>query len=123
MSMKKLLTIIAALALVGVAWLFYEYKQIAGEAEARVEKDIRWLMTKFEQGDYDQQLRLASKTHLETQLMIQGIDENNRFVRGYHSLFIENGEHSCLLSEVVYEFREPSLHDQRWLKTKEGCLP
>lgn len=123
MSMKKLRTIIAVLALIGVAWLFYEYKQIAGEAEARVEKDIRWLITAFEQGEFNAQLQLSEQTHLETQLVVQGVNENNRFVRGYHSLFIKSGERSCLLSEVFYENHEPSIQDQRWLKTAEGCLP
>jgi len=123
MAMKKIITPIIVLALIAIAWLFYEYKKIAGEAEARVEKDVRWLMTKFEQEDYDQQLNLAAKTHLETQLVVQGVNENNQFVRGYHSLFIENGERSCLLSEVVYEFREPKLLDQRWLALEDNCLP
>ena len=121
--MKKILTSILVLLLVVIGWLFYEYKQIAGEAEARVEKDIRWLMTKFENKDYSENLNLENQRHLETQLVIQGVNEMNKFVRGYHTLFIENGDRSCLLSEVTYENHEPSVQDQRWLQTAEGCLP
>lgn len=121
--MKRALLFLGAAILVFLVWTFIQYKQIAKEAEARVEQDVRWLMTRFEQGNVDDNLQLERKTHLQTQLVVQGVDEMNRFVRGYHSLFIEDGKRTCLLSEVGYEQRQPVLMGQRWLKTEEGCLP
>jgi hypothetical protein len=121
--MKNVKIAVIGLVVLGIGWLFYEYKKIAGEAEDRVAKDVRWLMTGFEGQDQIESLSLQNKTHLETQLMVQGVNEHNRFVRAYHSLFIESGTRSCLLSEVIYHNREPSLQQQRWLESDESCLP
>lgn len=123
LELNMIKKIFIALFIFAIAWLFYEYKKIAGEAEDRVAKDVRWLMTGFEGQDQIESLSLQNKTHLETQLMVQGVNEHNRFVRAYHSLFIESGTRSCLLSEVIYHNREPSLQQQRWLASDENCLP
>lgn len=123
MSMKNVKIAVIVLAVLGIGWLFYEYKQIAGEAEVRVAKDIRWLMDGFDEQEQVESLSLQNKTHLETQLVVQGVNEHNRFVRGYHSLFIHSGDRTCLLTEVVYENREPAIQKQHWLGPDDNCLP
>lgn len=120
--MKKILIYGFALVFILCAWLFYEYKQVAGFAEEQVESDILWLRLSFETSAKNGQADFVNRKHLETHLVQQSVDEHNRFLRHYGSLFIQEGEKQCLMTQVSYLNFNPSIEKQQWVDLESGCV-
>lgn len=122
--MKKILTGLVMLMVVVLAYVLYQYQNIAAEAEAQVERDIVWLEQGFRNQSSDAlQLEHKDDKYVQTQLVMQSVNEAQKFVRHYHSLFIKNGQRSCLLSQVTYFQMQPEIFKQTWLESAENCLP
>jgi antitoxin component YwqK of YwqJK toxin-antitoxin module len=119
--MKNIFTGITVLVFLFCGWLFYEYKQIAGEAEVQVEKDVLWLSLAFEDMDAVVGENLLDRKYLETQLMQQSINSENKFIRHYRSLFIQEGKKSCLETQVSYFNHNPEIEMQTWLSSGSIC--
>jgi hypothetical protein len=120
--MKKVFVVIAVLFFLGCSWLFYEYLDIAGAAEKQVEYDIKWLGSSFDISPLLLEEEHVNKTHLQTQLTRQRLDNESRFIRHYRSLFFKEGEKSCLESLVRYKNYQPVLHQQAWLPKGKPCI-
>ncbi len=122
--MKKALTFLVVLIIGAVGYVLYQYQNIAAEAEAQVERDIVWLEQSFRNQSSDAlQLDHKDDKYVQTQLVMQSVNEEQKFVRHYHSLFIKNGQRSCLLSQVTYFQMQPEMFKQTWLESAENCLP
>ena len=122
--MKKALTILVILIIAAAGYVLYQYQKVAAEAEAQVEKDIAWLEQGFRNQSSDAlQLEHKGDKYVQTQLVMQSVNEAQKFVRHYHSLFIKNGQRSCLLSQVTYFQMQPEMFKQIWLESAENCLP
>lgn len=122
--MKKALTILVILIIGAAGYVLYQYQKVAAEAEAQVEKDIAWLEQGFRNQSSDAlQLEHKDDKYVQTQLVMQSVNEAQKFVRHYHSLFIKNGQRSCLLSQVTYFQMQPEMFKQIWLESAENCLP
>ena len=119
--MKNIILVIGIAVFLLCGWIFFEYKQVAGEAEAQVEKDITWLRLGFNELDQVASESLINKKHLETQLMQQSVNDENLFIRHYRSLFIQDGKRSCLETLVSYENRQSNVETQRWLNDEVSC--
>jgi hypothetical protein len=120
--MKKIFITVAIIFFVGCGWLFYQYLHIASSAEKQVEEDILWLRHNFNTSAAFSQQTHADKKHLETQLIQQSLDLENRFIRHYHSLFIKDGNKSCLESLVRYQDYQPILEKEVWLAQGKLCI-
>jgi hypothetical protein len=120
--MKKILITIATIFFVGCGWLFYQYLDIASSAEKQVAEDILWLRDNFSTSAAFSQQQHVDKKHLETQIIQQSLDLENRFIRHYHSLFIKDGNKSCLESLVRYKNYQPILEKQVWLAQGKLCI-
>jgi hypothetical protein len=119
--MKNILTGLVALVFLFCGWLLYEYKQIAGEAEAQVEKDVTWLSLSFEGVDALAGESLLNKKYLETRLIQQSVNHEQKFIRHYRSLFIHEGKKSCLETTISYLDRHPNIEQQSWLGVNSTC--
>jgi hypothetical protein len=120
--MKKISITVAIIFFVGCGWLFYQYLHIASSAEQQVAEDILWLRDNFNTSTAFSLPAHADKKHLETQLIQQSLDLENRFIRHYHSLFIKDGNRSCLESFVRYQNYQPILKKQVWLAEGKLCI-
>ncbi|GAA6135426.1 hypothetical protein NBRC116188_22160 [Oceaniserpentilla sp. 4NH20-0058] len=121
--MKKIVAFLMLLALVGLAYIFYQYQQIAAEADIQVEADIQLLEKSYR----DQTSKALTGLHegekyVQTQLASQHINDEQKFVRVYHSLFIKNGVRNCLQSHLTYQQKQPNVQKQIWLKPDQYCL-
>lgn len=122
--MNKLVTALVVMLVVGMGYVFYQYQIIASEADEQVEKDIAFLEETFRErtsqalsGDHEKE------KYIQTALIFQSVNDEQQFVRHYHSLFIENGVRNCLQSQIVYLQKQATLHKQAWLQDTEVCLP
>jgi hypothetical protein len=120
--MKKVFVVIAVIFFLGCSWLFYEYLEIAGAAEKQVEYDIKWLGSSFDISPLFLEEEHINKKHLGTQLIQQRLDNKNRFIRHYRSLFIKSGKKSCLESLIRYKNYQPVLQQQDWLLKGKACI-
>lgn len=118
---KNILLGLIVLVFIFCGWLLYEYKQVAAEAEAQIIEDVLWLELSFDGVDTLAGVLMNNKKHLETKLIHQSIDGNNKFLRHYRSLFIREGNKSCLETEVSYLNRNPNIEQQIWLKNGSTC--
>ena len=122
--MNKLVTALIVMLVVAMAYVFYQYQTIATEEDEQVEKDIVFLEKTFRErssqaltGEHEKE------KYIQTALIFQSVNDEQQFVRHYHSLFIENGVRNCLHSQIVYLQKQASLHKQAWLQDTEACLP
>lgn len=118
---KNILLGLIVLVFIFCGWLLYEYKQVAAEAEAQIIEDVLWLELSFDGVDTLAGVSMNNKKHLETKLIHQSIDGHNKFLRYYRSLFIRDGNKSCLETEVSYLNRNPNIEQQIWLKNGSAC--
>lgn len=122
--MKKILMGLFVLALLGLGYVLYQYQQIAADADAQVEADIKLLEKTFREATSDALTGMhEGDKYIQTQLAYQHINDSQQFVRVYHSLFIQNGVRSCLASHFIYLQRQPKIQKQNWLENGENCLP
>lgn len=122
--MKKIVTFLVLLALVGLVYVFYQYQQIAAEADIQVEADIQLLEKSFREQTSEALTGLhEGEKYVQTQLTSQHINDEQKFVRVYHSLFIQNGVRNCLQSHLTYQQKQPNIKQQIWLEIGESCLP
>ena len=105
-----------------LAWLLYEYKQVASFAEQRVENDIAWLEKYFEDSTVLALSEHKNKKYLETKLMHQSVTDEQRFQRHYRSVFLLAGKKSCLESVLSYLNLLPVLEKQFWKESDEMCI-
>lgn len=124
MTRQRIIWILVACLIVGLAYLFYQYKQVAMQAEQQVEKDIRLIEQGFRDGSshWLQTEQHSGKRILKTQLVMQTIDEKNRFIRQYHSELVKEGERSCLQTRVIYPNKQAEILTQTFVQT-QMCLP
>ena len=122
--MNKLVTALIIMLVGAMAYVFYQYQIIASEADEQVEKDIVFLEKTFRErssqaltGEHEKE------KYIQTALIFQSVNDEQQFVRHYHSLFIENGVRNCLHSQIVYLQKQASLHKQAWLQDTQACLP
>jgi hypothetical protein len=122
--MNKIVTVILVGLLFAVGYVFFQYQEIASQADEQVEKDIAFLEAAFRDrssaalsGEHEQE------KYIQTALVLQSVNEAQQFVRHYHSLFIENGVRNCLLSKIIYLQKQTTLHEQVWLDDGKICLP
>jgi hypothetical protein len=118
---KNILLGLIVLVFIFCGWLLYEYKQVAAEAEAQIIEDVLWLELSFDGVDTLAGVSMNNIKHLETKLIHQSIDGNNKFLRHYRSLFIRDGKKSCLETEVSYLNRNPNIEQQIWLNNGSAC--
>lgn len=126
--MKKLLPIIGLLAICVFAYVTYQYQQNAGAALEQIAQDKHWLRSKLPEQQNQQEGPFADLAHhekkwVQTELVQQGVNDQRMFMRIYNSLFILNGQRSCLRTALIYPNREATIEDQRWLDGGEICLP
>ncbi len=126
--MKKLLPVIAAILFVVFAYVAYQYQQNASAALEQIQQDKHWLRETLPQQQADKRGPFTEPAHhekkwVQTELVQQGVNDNRMFVRIYNSLFILNGQRSCLRTALVYPQRQITIDDQRWLNDGESCLP
>jgi len=122
--MNKLVIAIVICIIVAVGYVFMQYQEIAADAEAQVEKDIAMLEDSFRNqssaalsGDH------KNEKYIQTQLVLQSVNEKNQFIRHYNSLFIENGVRQCLQSQIFYLHKQAKILQQDWLENDDNCLP
>ncbi|MGR6872041.1 hypothetical protein ACU6U9_06995 [Pseudomonas sp. HK3] len=122
--MNKVVSAFIVIVLIGLAYVFYQYQIIASEADEQVEDDIVFLEKTYRDrnsealtGDHEKE------KYIQTALVLQRVNDEQKFVRYYHSLFIENGVRNCLQSQIIYLEKQTTLLSQKWLPTDEGCLP
>ena len=122
--MNKLVVAIVICFVVAVGYVFVQYQEIAADAEAQVEKDIVLLEASFRNqtstaltGEHE------NEKYIQTQLVLQSVNEKNQFIRHYNSLFIENGERQCLQSQIIYLHKQAQILQQSWLDSDKNCLP
>jgi len=122
--MKKALTVLLILVLGFAVYTFIKYQEIAESAEKQVEDDIAFLESSFRNRT---SLALSgehqAEKYVQTALVLQSVNEEQQFVRHYHSLFIENGVRNCLASKIIYLQKQPTLLEQTWLSDGDICLP
>lgn len=122
--MKKWLLAILLLVISGLGYVFYQYQQIAAEADEQVEADIKLLEQEFRAQTSEALTGLHEQdNYVQTQLAFQHINAEQLYVRVYQSLFIKNGKRSCLQSHIVYQQKQPKIHQQIWLEESKNCLP
>lgn len=121
---KNIIYLLIACLVAGIAYLFYQYQTISQQAEKQVAEDIRLIEQPFRNGSshWLKTETHKNKTLLKTQLVTQSVDEQNRFIRHYHSKFIRAGEHSCLKTQIAYPQREAEIIEQSFVAT-QACLP
>ncbi|EAT12929.1 hypothetical protein HF888_01245 [Bermanella marisrubri] len=121
---KRIIYLLVVCLVAGIAYLFYQYQTISQQAEQQVTTDIKLIEQPFRNGSshWLQTEAHKNKTLLKTQLITQSVDDQNRFIRHYHSKFIRAGEHSCLKTQIVYPQREAEVLEQSFVDT-EACLP
>jgi len=121
---KRIIYLLIACLVAGIAYLFYQYQTISQQAEKQVAEDIRLIEQPFKNGSshWLQSEAHKEKALLKTQLITQSVDDKNRFIRHYHSKFIRAGEHSCFKTQVAYPQREAQIIEQSFVDT-ETCLP
>jgi hypothetical protein len=107
---------------IGCGWLFYQYLNIASSAEKQVLADIQWLQQSFKVSATFTQPQHLNKIHLETQLIQQSLDLENRFIRHYRSLFVKEGNRSCLESLLWYKNYQPEIEKEIWLAEGKVCI-
>jgi TorA maturation chaperone TorD len=122
--MNKIVTALVVCLLVAMGYVFYQYQEIASQADAQVEKDIQFLEASFR----DRSSESLSGVHeqekyVQSALVLQSVNEAQQFVRHYHSLFIENGARNCLLTKIIYLQKQTTLYEQVWLEDGQMCLP
>lgn len=122
--MNKIVTVLVIGLLVAIGYVFFQYQDIASQADAQVEKDIQFLEASFR----DRSSESLSGVHeqekyVQSALVLQSVNEAKQFVRHYHSLFIENGVRNCLLSKIIYLQKQTTLLEQVWLDEEQVCLP
>jgi hypothetical protein len=125
---KKLFIGLIVIGLLGVAWLFYQYQKTAGAADEQVEKDLHELRMV-----YDEKLENKSgvfldvehhgKIFLDRKLVNQSINEQRKYVRHYHGLYLREGLKSCLKTQVVYPNRKAVILSEKWTRLTKNCLP
>lgn len=126
--LKKIITLLIAGVFIFAIWAFSEYKKVAGEAEAQILADTQFLKSKLNeqklnaQGPFKEDL-FKELELVESQLMLQSVNDAQQFVRHYHSLFIYQGHTRCLLSKLIYPQRQSTLLSQQWLAEDMDCLP
>ncbi|MFT5594692.1 MAG: hypothetical protein ACI8SR_003084 [Oceanicoccus sp.] len=122
--MNKFVSAIVIIIVCGVGYVFYQYQQIAAEADEQVEKDIVFLESTFRDRSSD---ALAgdhvNEKYIQTALVLQRVNDKQQFVRHYNSLFIENGVRNCMQSTIMYLQKQATLLEQIWLSEEKGCLP
>jgi len=122
--MKKVLLGLFFLVLMALGYVFYQYQQIASEADAQVKADIKLLEKTFRESTSAALVDShEADKYVQTQLAYQHINQAQQYVRVYHSLFIQNGVRSCLASHIVYLQKQPNIQQQIWLESAENCLP
>jgi len=126
--MKKLLPLLGLAVVLTFAYVAYQYQQNASAALEQIQQDKHWLRETLPQQQTDKTGPFAESEHQEkkwvqTELVQQGVSEKRLFMRIYNSLFILNGQRSCLRTALVYPHREITIEDQRWLSEGESCLP
>ncbi len=125
---KKIIILLISAVFIFAAWAFIEYKKVAGEAEAQILVDTEYLKVQLSeqksnaQGPFSEDIFKEMKL-VESQLMLQSVNEAQQFVRQYHSLFIHQGHTRCLLSKLIYPQRQSTLLSQQWLAEGVDCLP
>jgi len=125
---KKIIVLLILAVFIFAAWAFIEYKKVAGEAEAQILVDTQYLKEQLKEQKSKSQGPFREDTFkelelVESQLMLQSVNEAQQFVRQYHSLFIYQGHTRCLLSKLIYPQRQSALLSQRWLAEGVDCLP
>ena len=122
--MNKLVTALVVMLVGAMGYVFYQYQIIASEADEQVEKDIAILEKTFRERSSDALTGDHEKEkYIQTALMFQSVNDQQQFVRHYHSLFIENGVRNCLKSQIVYLQKQATILEQTWLQDSEACLP
>lgn len=125
---KKVIILLIVMVFIFAGWAFFEYKKVASEAEAQILKDSQYLAVQLNeqklkaQGPFEE-AEFKELELVESQLMLQSVNEAQQFVRHYHSLFIHQGHTRCLLSQIVYPQRQATVKSQRWLAEGADCLP
>jgi hypothetical protein len=120
--MKNFFIVVASIFFIGCGWLFFEYLNIASSAEQQVVEDIQWLHQGFNDPTKFLKPKHFNKKLLETKLIQQSVDFENRFIRHYRSLFVKDGNRSCLESLVRYEAYQPIIEKETWLAEVERCI-
>ena len=116
--LKRILPAVGIAALVLLAWIAFQYQQSASEALERIKQDKLWLRTLLPEQQQNavgpfEHIEHQNKNWVQTELVQQGVSEGNLFVRVYNSLFILNGQRSCLRTSVIYPNRQATIEDQR----------